>query len=62
MSKFRTVSLFLMKSLEEEGKKNKRIVVGFGFCWFFTQLEKNSWKQTGPIGDQIYEGYPHVLT
>lgn len=51
-----------MKSLEEEGKKNKRIVVGFGFCWFFTQLEKNSWKQTGPIGDQIYEGYPHVLT
>lgn len=60
MSKFRTISLFLMRSLEQEGKEWG--MVGFGFCCcFFPQLG-SYWKETGPIGDQIYEGHPHVLT
>lgn len=48
-----------MKSLEQEGKET--VVVGFGFCCFFCQLG-SYWKETGPIGDQIYEGHAHVLT
>jgi len=48
-----------MRSLEQEGKE--RVIVAFGFCGFCPQLG-SYWKQTDPIGDQIYEGHPHVLT
>lgn len=49
-----------MKSLKVEGKE-RVVVVGFFFLFFFPQLG-SYWKETGPVGDQIYEGHPHVLT
>lgn len=40
MSKFRTISLYLMKSLKLEGKE--RVAVGFGSCcdFFFSSTGK----------------------
>lgn len=49
-----------MKSLKVEGKE-RVVVVVFFFFFFFSQLG-SYWKETGPVGDQIYEGHPHVLT